>query len=63
MLFARSKGFLPATRVFTADPEWRKVTIAFSAFNTDGSDLEGLLFSASLPNGAFSFLIDDLRLE
>lgn len=63
MLFAKSKGYIPATKSFTAGPEWKKVTIPFSAFNTDGSDLEALLFSGAMPAGGFSFLIDDVRLE
>lgn len=63
MLFAKSKGYIPATKSFTAGPEWKKITIPFSDFNTDAGDLEGLLFSGALPAGKFSFLIDDVRLE
>jgi imidazolonepropionase-like amidohydrolase len=63
MLFAKSKGFIPASKSFTAGPEWKKITLPFSAFNTDGSDLEALLFSGSLPNGQFSFMIDNVKLE
>ncbi len=63
MLFAKSKGFIPVTKEFTAGPEWKKVIIPFSAFATDGSDLEGLLFSGAPPSGRFNFLIDDVRLE
>jgi imidazolonepropionase-like amidohydrolase len=63
MLFAKSKGYIPAMKSFTARPEWKKITIPLSDFDTDGSDLEGLLFSGALPAGKFSFLIDDVRLE
>lgn len=63
MLFAKSKGYVPATRTFTTGPEWKRVTLPFSAFNTDGSDLEGLLFSGAPPSGRFSFMIDSVTLE
>lgn len=63
MLFAKAKGYVPATRQFAAGAEWKKITIPFSAFDTDGSDVEGLLFSGALPAGRFSFVIDDVRLE
>lgn len=63
MLFAKSKGYIPATRSFTAGTEWKKITLSFSAFDTDGSDLEALLFSGSSPNEHFNLLIDNVRFE
>ena len=63
MLFAKSKGFIPASKTFNAGPEWKKITLPFSAFDTDGSDVEGLLFSGLPSNGHFAFFIDNVRLE
>jgi imidazolonepropionase-like amidohydrolase len=65
MLFATRLGQQPAMMAFTAGPEWREHTMAFSAFSAalDGSDVTGILFSAGAPAGAFRFQIDDVRLR
>jgi len=63
MLYAKSKGYIPAMKGFTAGPDWKKITILISDFETDGSDVEGLMFVAWSTAGPFSFEIDNVRLE
>jgi len=63
MLYAKSKGALPAMKSFVAGTDWHKVTIAFSDFGTDGSDLAELIFADFSVPGRFSFLVDDIELE
>jgi imidazolonepropionase-like amidohydrolase len=60
MVFATRLGNIPAVRPFSAGPEWREVVVPLADFGVDGSDLRGLLFSASQP-GAFRFAIDEVR--
>jgi imidazolonepropionase-like amidohydrolase len=63
MLFAQSLGRIPAMRPFTAVPEWTTHRFEFAQFNNiDGSDVMGILFSASR-EGMFEFQIDDVRIE
>jgi hypothetical protein len=64
MLFASRLGQQPAVRTFTAGAEWQEVAIPWADFHAalDGTDVTGILFSASEP-GAFRFAIDDVRLR
>jgi hypothetical protein len=41
----------------------QEITIPFSAFGTDGHDINGILFAAGGSPGAFQFAIDNVRLE
>ena len=64
MIFARSKGRMPATQPFTATGEWKEVVLPFSSFDgIDARDLMGIAFVASGSPGAFKLLIDDVRLR
>jgi len=63
MIYAQSFGYIPKTQTFTAGPEWKKVTMPLSAFDTDGHDLMGIFFGAASAPGKFNLLIDDVRLE
>jgi imidazolonepropionase-like amidohydrolase len=63
MVFATRLGNIPAARPFAAGPEWREVVIPFTAFNIDGSDLRGVLFSADAKPGPFAFAIDNVRVR
>ena len=64
MVFARSKGRMPATQPFTATGEWKEVVLPFSSFDgIDARDLMGVAFVASGSPGAFKLLIDDVRLR
>lgn len=63
MVFAQSLGRIPAMRPFSAGPEWTTHRFEFAQFNNiDGSDLMGVLFSASR-EGTFEFQIDQVRLD
>jgi hypothetical protein len=63
MLFTKGEGAMPLTQSFVAALEWRQITIPLSELGTDGSDLAGLMIAELALPGAFSFLIDDVRLE
>lgn len=64
MMFATRLGNIPASQPFTAGPEWREHVMPLKAFQgIDGSDLRGVLFSASPTPGAFGFAIDQVRLR
>jgi imidazolonepropionase-like amidohydrolase len=63
MFFTKSGGYNPAIQSLTVTTEWKEVTIPFSAFQTDGHDITAILFCAGGSPGAFTFAIDDVRLE
>ena len=54
---------MPAMTQFVATKEWKQYTFPFTTFQTDGSDLTGLLFAASQPPGKFEFEIDQLEIK
>ncbi len=60
MIFATRLGNIPASRPFRATADWKEVVLPFADFGVDGSDLRGVLFSATEP-GPFRFTIDDVR--
>jgi hypothetical protein len=43
--------------------DWKEITVPFSAFQTDGHDISGILFTAGGSPGTFQFAIDNVRLE
>ena len=63
MVFTKSGGYNPAIQNLTVTAEWKEITIPFSAFGTDGQDINGILFAAGGSPGAFQFAIDNVRLE
>ena len=63
LVYAQANGYIPARQNFVAGPEWKKVTMPLSAFNTDGHDLMGIFFGAASSPGHFKFFIDNVRLE
>ena len=63
MVFTKSGGYNPAIQNLTVTAEWKEITIPFSAFGTDGHDINGILFAAGGSPGAFQFAIDNVRLE
>ena len=63
LLFTKSGGYIPASLNFSVGPEWKEFTFPLAAFKTDGSDITGLLFTGGPAGGAFSFQIDDVRIE
>ena len=61
---ATGGGRIPAQQIFTAEPNWKKTTIPFSAFNgTDGHDISAILFVGGPKAGKFEFQIDGIKLE
>ena len=64
MMFARSKGRMPATQTFKASGDWTEVVLPFSSFDgINARDLMGIAFVASGSPGAFKLLIDHVRLR
>ncbi|MBZ5505467.1 MAG: CIA30 family protein [Acidobacteriia bacterium] len=63
MVYTQSNGYMPKMQSFTAGPEWKKITVPFSAFEIDGHDLMGIFFGAWADPGTFSLTIDSVRLE
>jgi hypothetical protein len=63
MVFATRLGNIPASRPFTAGADWHEFVMPLASFSDiDGSDLRGLLFSASA-GGPFRLQIDEVRLR
>jgi imidazolonepropionase-like amidohydrolase len=63
MVYSQSNGFIPKMQSFTATAEWKKITIPFSDFETDGHDVMGIFFGAWAEPGPFSLTIDNVKLE
>jgi len=62
LLFAESKGFAPLAQTFVAGPEWKEITLPFSAFgDIDGHDIMAVIFAGGPAAGPFSFRIDEVR--
>ena len=61
MVFATTLGRVPAVHPFAASSEWREVVVPLKSLGLDGSDLSGLLFSASDRPGPFRFAVDEVR--
>lgn len=62
MIFAQSRGMTPILHTFTAGESWQEVSVPWSAFGVDGSDVMAVLFVATPPAGNFSIQVDDVRL-
>lgn len=62
LLFATRLGRMPASKTFTAGPEWQQVTVPFSELGLDGSDIMGIFVGGGMPHGTFRFQIDGVRL-
>ena len=63
MVYSQTNGYIPKMKAFDAGPAWKKVTIPFSDFETDGHDVTGIFFGAWTSPGPFSLTIDNVRLE
>ncbi len=64
MVFTTSGGRIPAMKDLNLTPEWKEFIMPFSEFNgTDGHDVTGMLFTASIETGNFKFAIDEVRLD
>jgi len=64
LTLARSgQNGMPAMTPFVAGPDWKQFTFPFSTFQTDGSDITGLLFSRAGQPGKFQFAIDEVEIK
>lgn len=63
MVFTQSAGRMGATQTFEAGGDWKEFSMPLAEFQTDGHDMMGLLFTGGPAGGAFSFEIDDVRIE
>ena len=62
MLFAASTGRIPRQTTVHAGADWMAITVPWTAFNTDGKDVQMLVFCGP-DKGAADFAIDELRLK
>ncbi len=63
LVFTTAGGRIPAMQTFTAGPEWKKTSIPFADFGTDGHDIGAILFVGGPAAGKFDFQIDEIKLE
>src|SRR5581483_6046622 len=65
MIFADSRGSMPATLSFTPGKEWQQFVFAFTEFaeDLDGHDLTGIAFVSGSKPGPFSFDLDTIELR
>lgn len=62
MLFAASSGRIPRQTTVHAGADWTAITVPWIAFNTDGKDVQMLVFCGP-DKGVVDFAIDELRLK
>jgi imidazolonepropionase-like amidohydrolase len=62
LVFARRSGMQPVLRQFETSAEWAEISMPWTEFGTDGSDVMAVLFVATPPAGDFDFQVDDVRL-
>ncbi|MBV8546196.1 MAG: amidohydrolase family protein [Acidobacteria bacterium] len=62
MLFAASTGRIPRQTTVHAGADWTAITLPWIAFNTDGKDVQMLVFCGP-DKGTVDFAIDELRLK
>jgi hypothetical protein len=58
-----NQGGMPKMQFFTAGPEWKQFSFPISAFGTDGSDVNMLLFARGQTAGKFEFEIDEVEIK
>jgi len=63
MIFSESKGMMPLQKTFTAGPEWSEVTMPWTAFGIDGSDVMAIIFAGGPQPGPFALQIDEVALK
>ena len=62
MLFATRLGMIPASKSFTAGPEWQQITVPFADLKLDGTDIVGIFVGGGSAKGAFRFQVDGVKL-
>ncbi len=63
MVFAGSLGQIPASKFTRAGADWTEITLPFSDFGVDGTDLIGILIGGAQKSGKVQFEIDDVKLK
>jgi len=63
MVFAQSKGMIPAMQTFVAGPEWQEHTMTWQSFGIDGSDVMAVIFAGGPQPGTFAFQVDNVALK
>jgi len=63
MIFSESKGMMPLQKTFTAGPEWSEVTMPWTAFGIDGSDVMAIIFAGGPQPGPFALQVDEVALR
>jgi imidazolonepropionase-like amidohydrolase len=63
MVYSQTGGYIPKVQTFSAGADWTKVTLPFSAFETDGHDVTAIFFGAFGGSGKFTVTIDNVDLE
>ncbi len=58
-----NSGGMPAIQPFVAGPEWKQYSFAMSAFQTEGTDVRGLVFVRGGEPGKFEFEIDQVEIK
>jgi hypothetical protein len=62
-VFAQSRGFMPAIKVFSPGPEWGDYEVSFEELKLDGKGVMGIFIGAVTEPGTFTLLVDDVRLK
>jgi hypothetical protein len=63
MFFTAGGGNIPQVTTFVAGADWKHYSIPFSSFgDSDGHDVEAILFSGGPEAGKFDFQIDEVGL-
>ena len=56
-------GGMPAIKPFVAGPEWKQYSFAISDFQTEGTDIRGLVFARGQEAEKFEFEIDQVEIK
>ena len=63
MMTEANAGGMPKMQFFTAGPEWKQYSFPLSAFGTDGSDVNQIIFAHGQTPGKFEFLLDEVEIK
>jgi beta-glucosidase len=63
MMTEANQGGMPKMQFFTPGAEWKQYSFPISAFGTDGSDVDQLIFARGQAAGKFEFLIDEVEIK
>jgi hypothetical protein len=62
--YTKDRGFIPISKKFKAESQWKQYTFLFKDFDgIDGHNLTGIGFLASANPGKFCFFIDEVNLK